>query len=152
MAIFSQSSRWSDVISHHAVRAFISYQEWRFSKSASSIAGKYQDGPAKVSSSQAHSSGCQRELRSECCCRWRDYDPLMKTGFKPEFAAAVETTASTGPMCRPWWAGLSSWLNFKFHEDLVIAAIIPAMLPRPCVGRSCRQEGLRGLERDQFRY
>jgi TRAP transporter 4TM/12TM fusion protein len=59
--------------------------------------------------------------------------PLMKkAGYRPEFAAAVEATASTGGQILPPVMGavafiMAEWLSIRY-VDVVFAAIVPALL------------------------
>lgn len=59
--------------------------------------------------------------------------PMMKrAGFRPEFAGAVEATASSGAQIMPPVMGSAAFLMAGFlgvsYWDIVVAAIIPAML------------------------
>ena len=59
--------------------------------------------------------------------------PMMKkTGYKPEFAGAVEAAASTGGQILPPVMGSGAFLMVAFTEQkyiaIVIAAVIPALL------------------------
>jgi TRAP transporter 4TM/12TM fusion protein len=59
--------------------------------------------------------------------------PLMKkTGYRPEFAAAVEATASTGGQILPPVMGavafiIAEWLSIRYI-DVCFAAVVPALL------------------------
>ncbi len=59
--------------------------------------------------------------------------PLMKkSGFKPQYAAAVEATASTGGQLMPPVMGAVAFVMADFlqlpYRDIVIAALIPSLL------------------------
>jgi TRAP transporter 4TM/12TM fusion protein len=59
--------------------------------------------------------------------------PLMKrTGFKPEFAAAVEATTSAGGQLVPPVMGAAAFIMAEFtnipYRDIVIAAVVPVLL------------------------
>ena len=58
--------------------------------------------------------------------------PLMKkSGFKPEFAGAVETAASSGGQLMPPVMGAAAFIMADYigsYQDVLIAAIIPAIL------------------------
>ncbi|MDH3232798.1 MAG: TRAP transporter fused permease subunit [Alphaproteobacteria bacterium] len=59
--------------------------------------------------------------------------PLMrKSGFNPNFAAAVEATASTGGQLMPPIMGAAAFLMAEFlqvpYTDIVVASILPAIL------------------------
>lgn len=58
--------------------------------------------------------------------------PLMKkSGFKPEFAGAVETAASSGGQLMPPVMGAAAFIMADYigsYQDVLVAAIIPAIL------------------------
>jgi TRAP transporter 4TM/12TM fusion protein len=59
--------------------------------------------------------------------------PLMKkTGFKPEYAGAIEAVASNGGQIAPPVMGATAFIIAEFlevpYQDVVIAAAVPAML------------------------
>ena len=59
--------------------------------------------------------------------------PLMKkTGFKPEYAGAIEAVASNGGQIAPPVMGATAFIIAEFlevpYQDVVIAATVPAML------------------------
>ena len=59
--------------------------------------------------------------------------PLMKrTGFKPEFAAAVEATTSAGGQLVPPVMGAAAFIMAEFtnipYRDIAVAAIVPILL------------------------
>jgi len=65
--------------------------------------------------------------------------PLMKkVGYKPEYAGAIEATASTGGQLMPPIMGASAFLMASFlgvpYVKIMLAAIIPAILYYLCVG------------------
>ncbi|MFC1592985.1 TRAP transporter permease [Candidatus Omnitrophota bacterium] len=74
--------------------------------------------------------------------------PMMKKlGYKPEFAAGVETTASTGGPIMPPIMGLAAFIMAEFlgisYLKVIIAGIIPAALYYLCCFSSVRFESLR---------
>ena len=59
--------------------------------------------------------------------------PLMKkTGFKPEYAGAIEAVASNGGQIAPPVMGATAFIIAEFleipYQDVVIAAAVPALL------------------------
>lgn len=85
--------------------------------------------------------------------------PLMKkTGYKPEFAAAAEASASTGGQIMPPIMGAAAFLMADYigvpYSNIVIRAILPAMLYFAgvfiTVHLEAKKEGLRGLSREEL--
>ncbi|MBQ8894520.1 MAG: TRAP transporter permease [Clostridia bacterium] len=85
--------------------------------------------------------------------------PLMKkTGYKPEFAAAAEASASTGGQIMPPIMGAAAFLmaaNIGVpYSDIVVRAILPAVLYFAgvfiAVHLEAKKEGLRGLSREEL--
>lgn len=59
--------------------------------------------------------------------------PMMKkAGFKPEFAAATEASASTGGQIMPPLMGAAAFIMMEYigvsYSDIMLAALIPALL------------------------
>ena len=85
--------------------------------------------------------------------------PMMKkTGYKPEFAGAVEAAASTGGQIMPPIMGAAAFLMAEYvgvpYSDIIVRAILPAVLYFLgifiCVHLEARKLGLRGIPRDQL--
>ena len=85
--------------------------------------------------------------------------PLMKrTGYKPEFAAAAEASASTGGQIMPPIMGAAAFLMAETigvpYSNIVVRAILPAVLYFAgvfiTVHLEAKKEGLRGLTRDEL--
>jgi TRAP transporter 4TM/12TM fusion protein len=85
--------------------------------------------------------------------------PMMKKlGYKPEFAAAVEATASTGGQIMPPVMGAAAFLMAEFtsipYARIVLAAVLPAALYFFAVFVQVHFEakrlGLRGLSRSEL--
>jgi len=85
--------------------------------------------------------------------------PLMKkTGYKPEFAAAAEASASTGGQIMPPIMGAAAFLMADFvqlpYSQIAVKAILPAVLYFAgifvAVHLEARKEGLRGLTREEL--
>ena len=85
--------------------------------------------------------------------------PLMKkTGYKPEFAAAAEASASTGGQIMPPIMGAAAFLMADYvgvpYSNIVVRAILPAVLYFAgvfiTVHLEAKKEGLRGLTREEL--
>ena len=85
--------------------------------------------------------------------------PLMKkTGYKPEFAAAAEASASTGGQIMPPIMGAAAFLlaeNVNLpYSNIVVRAILPAVLYFAgifiAVHLEAKKEGLRGLTKEEL--
>jgi len=85
--------------------------------------------------------------------------PLMKkTGYKPEFAAAAEASASTGGQIMPPILGAAAFLMADFvgvpYSNIAVRAILPAVLYFAgifvTVHLEAKREGLRGLTREEL--
>jgi len=85
--------------------------------------------------------------------------PLMKkTGYKPEFAAASEASASTGGQIMPPIMGAAAFLMADFvgvpYSNIVVRAILPAVLYFAgifiAVHLEAKKEGLRGLTKEEL--
>ncbi len=85
--------------------------------------------------------------------------PLMKkTGYKPEFAAAAEASASTGGQIMPPIMGAAAFLMADFvqlpYSTIAVKAILPAVLYFAgifiAVHLEAKKEGLRGLTKEEL--
>ncbi len=85
--------------------------------------------------------------------------PMMKKlGYKPEFAAAVEATASTGGQIMPPIMGAAAFLMAEFtnipYGRIALAAVIPALLYFFAVFTQVHFEakklGLKGMKRSEI--
>lgn len=85
--------------------------------------------------------------------------PLMKkNGYKPEFAAAAEASASTGGQIMPPIMGAAAFLmaaNLGIpYSNIVVRAILPAVLYFAgifiAVHLEAKKEGLRGLSKEEL--
>ena len=85
--------------------------------------------------------------------------PLMKkTGYKPEFAAAAEASASTGGQIMPPIMGAAAFLMADYvqvpYSDIVVRAILPAVLYFAgifiAVHLEAKKLGLRGLSKEDL--
>ncbi len=101
---------------------------------ANSVAGRASGGPAKVA---VFSSALMGTISGSSVANTVGTGsftiPMMKKlGYKPEFAAAVEATASTGGQLMPPIMGAAAFLMAEFtgisYGKIIIAAAIPAIL------------------------
>lgn len=85
--------------------------------------------------------------------------PLMKkTGYKPEFAAAAEASASTGGQIMPPIMGAAAFLMADYvqvpYSEIVVKAILPAVLYFAgifiAVHLEAKKLGLRGLTKEEL--
>ncbi len=105
-----------------------------FVELANSVVGSASGGPAKVAviasalEGMASGSSVANTVGSGSVTI-----PMMKkTGYKPEFAAAVEAAASTGGQIMPPIMGAAAFLMADFvgvpYSNIVVRAILPAVL------------------------
>ncbi len=105
-----------------------------FIELSNAAVGKYSGGPAKVAviasalEGMASGSSVANTVGSGSITI-----PMMKkTGYKPEFAAAVEAAASTGGQIMPPIMGAAAFLMAEFvnesYGSIAIRAILPAVL------------------------
>jgi TRAP transporter 4TM/12TM fusion protein len=132
-----------------------------FADLASSAAGRYRGGPAKVSvfSSSLFGTISGSSVANVAVDGGITIPLMVKTGFKPAFAAAVEATASTGGQIMPPVMGAGAFIMAELlgipYIDVILAATIPAILYY--VGLYCMvdlyavREHLMGLPKEQLR-
>lgn len=127
---------------------------------AFALMGRYRGGPAKVA---VVASGLFGTLSGSAVANAVTVGmitiPMMKkTGYKPEFAAAVEGTASTGGCVMPPVMGATAFMMAEFlgisYADVCIAAAVPAVLYYLCLFMQVDLEagklGLQGLPAAQL--
>lgn len=127
---------------------------------ANSISGSAPGGPAKVA---VISSACMGTLSGSSVANVVGTGsftiPMMKRlGYKPEFAGAVEATASTGGQLMPPVMGAAAFLMAEItntpYSNVIAAACIPAILYYLGVFAGVHFEakklGLVGLPKDQL--
>lgn len=131
-----------------------------FAHLASSLAGRYRGGPAKVSvfSSSLFGTISGSSVANVAVDGGITIPLMVKTGFRPAFAAAVEATASTGGQIMPPVMGAGAFIMAELlgipYAEVIIAAAIPAILYY--LGLYCMvdlyavREGLHGLPREQL--
>ena len=96
--------------------------------------GKYRGGPAKVS---VVASGLFGTISGSVVANvmvdgWFTIPLMVKTGYKPHVAAAIEAAASTGGQIMPPVMGITAFLIAEFlaipYRTVALAAAIPACL------------------------
>ena len=131
-----------------------------FIKIANALVGGFSGGPAKVAvvasalEGMVSGSSVANTVGSGAVTI-----PLMKrTGYKPEFAAAAEASASTGGQIMPPIMGAAAFLMAETvgvpYSGIVVKAILPALLYFAgvfiTVHLEAKKEGLRGLTREEL--
>lgn len=131
-----------------------------FIKIANSVVGGFSGGPAKVAvvasalEGMVSGSSVANTVGSGSVTI-----PLMKkTGYKPEFAAAAEASASTGGQIMPPIMGAAAFLMADYvgvpYSNIVVRAILPAVLYFMgifiAVHLEAKKEGLRGLSKEEL--
>ena len=127
---------------------------------SNSIVGGFSGGPAKVAvvvsamEGMVSGSSVANTVGSGSITI-----PLMKkTGYKPEFAAAAEASASTGGQIMPPIMGAAAFLMADYinvpYSKIVVVAILPAVLYFAgifiAVHLEAKKEGLRGLSKAEL--
>ncbi len=131
-----------------------------FIKISNSVVGGFSGGPAKVAvvasalEGMVSGSSVANTVGSGSVTI-----PLMKrTGYKPEFAAAAEASASTGGQIMPPIMGAAAFLMADYlgqpYSNIAIRAILPAVLYFAgifiAVHLEAKKEGLRGLTKEEL--
>jgi TRAP-type uncharacterized transport system fused permease subunit len=83
---------------------------------------------------------------------------MKKTGYKGEFAAAAEASASTGGQIMPPIMGAAAFLMADYvgvpYSNIVVRAILPAVLYFAgvfiAVHLEAKKEGLKGLSKEEL--
>ena len=127
---------------------------------ANAAVGRFSGGPAKVAvvasalEGMVSGSSVANTVGSGAVTI-----PLMKkTGYKPEFAAAAEASASTGGQIMPPIMGAAAFLMAETigvpYSNIVVRAILPAVLyflgVFVTVHLEAKKEGLRGLSKEEL--
>ncbi|MBN1519941.1 MAG: TRAP transporter permease [Spirochaetales bacterium] len=127
---------------------------------ANSVAGRAAGGPAKVA---VLSSGLMGTVSGSSVANVVGTGsftiPMMKRlGYRPEFAGAVEATASTGGQLMPPIMGAAAFLMSEMtsipYVRIIGAAVMPALLYYfgvwAGVHFEAKKTGLRGLRKDEL--
>ena len=127
---------------------------------ANALVGRFSGGPAKVAvvasalEGMVSGSSVANTVGSGAVTI-----PLMKrTGYKPEFAAAAEASASTGGQIMPPIMGAAAFLMSETvgvpYSNIVVKAILPAVLYFAgvfiTVHLEAKKEGLKGLTKEEL--
>ena len=131
-----------------------------FIELGNAIAGKQRGGPAKVAVITSAMMGTVSGSSVANTVGTGSFTiPMMKRlGYRPEFAAAVEASASTGGQLMPPVMGAAAFLMAESvgvpYTTVVKAAIIPALLYFAGIyivtDLEAKKRGLKGLDRDKL--
>ena len=131
-----------------------------FIQISNAVVGRFSGGPAKVAvvasalEGMVSGSSVANTVGSGSVTI-----PLMKkTGYKPEFAAAAEASASTGGQIMPPIMGAAAFLMADYvqtpYSQIALKAILPAVLYFAgifiAVHLEAKKMGLRGLTKDEL--
>jgi TRAP transporter 4TM/12TM fusion protein len=127
---------------------------------ASSVAGRYAGGPAKVSVFGSAMFGMLSgsSVANAVTVGSLTIPAMIRVGYKREFAAAVEAAASTGGQITPPVLGAAAFLMIEFlnlpYQTIIAAAAIPAFMHFfgvfMQVHFEAKRYGLRGLSEEEM--
>lgn len=127
---------------------------------ASSIAGRYAGGPAKVSVFGSAMFGMLSgsSVANAVTVGSLTIPAMIRVGYKREFAGAVEAASSTGGQITPPVLGAAAFLMIEFlsvpYQTIIAAAAIPAFMHFfgvfMQVHFEARRFGLRGLTEEEM--
>jgi TRAP transporter 4TM/12TM fusion protein len=127
---------------------------------ASSIAGRYAGGPAKVSvfGSALFGMLSGSSVANAVTVGSLTIPAMIRVGYKREFAAAVEAASSTGGQITPPVLGAAAFLMIEFlalpYQTIIAAATIPAAMHFfgvfMQVHFEAKRYGLRGLTAEEM--
>lgn len=127
---------------------------------ANAVAGRFSGGPAKVAViSSALTGMVSGSSVGNTVTTGSVTIPMMKeTGYDPEFAGAVEASASTGGQIMPPIMGAAAFLMADFigvpYSDIIARAILPAVLYFAGIFISVHLEAkrlnLKGIDEDKL--
>ena len=122
---------------------------------ASSVAGRYAGGPAKVSVFGSAMFGMLSgsSVANAVTVGSLTIPAMIRVGYKREFAGAVEAAASTGGQITPPVLGAAAFLMIEFlnvpYQTIIAAAVVPAFMHFfgvfMQVHFEAKRHGLRGL-------
>ncbi len=101
---------------------------------ASSVAGRYAGGPAKVSVFGSAMFGMLSgsSVANAVTVGSLTIPAMIRVGYKREFAGAVEAASSTGGQITPPVLGAAAFLMIEFlnvpYQTIIVAAIVPAFM------------------------
>jgi len=127
---------------------------------ASTIAGRYAGGPAKVSVFGSAMFGMLSgsSVANAVTVGSLTIPAMIRVGYRREFAAAVEAASSTGGQITPPVLGAAAFLMIEFlavpYQTIIIAAVVPAFMHFFGVFMQVHLEakrfGLRGLTEEEM--
>ena len=127
---------------------------------SNALVGRFSGGPAKVAVIASAFEGMVSDSSvANTVGSGAVTIPLMKrTGYKPEFAAAAEASASTGGQIMPPIMGAAAFLMAETvgvpYSNIVVRAILPAVLYFAgvfiTVHLEAKKEGLKGLSKEEL--
>ena len=131
-----------------------------FIQISNAVVGRFSGGPAKVAVvASAFEGMVSGSSVANTVGSGSVTIPLMKkTGYKPEFAAAAEASASTGGQIMPPILGAAAFLMADYvqipYAQIALKAILPAVLYFTgvfiTVHLEAKKMGLRGLTKDEL--
>src|SRR3954464_2110093 len=124
------------------------------------VAGRYAGGPAKVAifGSALFGMISGSSVANTVTVGSLTIPAMIRLGYKKHFAAAVESTASTGGQITPPIMGAAAFLMIEFlglpYSTIILAAIVPAFMHffgvLMQVHFEAKRTGLRGLRPDEM--
>lgn len=130
-----------------------------FMNFANALMGRSRGGPGKVAvvSSSLFGTISGSAVANVMVDGWLTIPMMKRTGFKPESAAAIEATASTGGQIMPPVMGAAAFVMAEFvgkpYSQIALHALIPAVLYYVALFAAIHFEalktGLRGLSREE---
>jgi len=130
-----------------------------FMNFANALMGRSRGGPGKVAvvSSSLFGTISGSAVANVMVDGWLTIPMMKRTGFKPESAAAIEATASTGGQIMPPVMGAAAFVMAEFvgkpYSQIALHAAIPAVLYYVAFFAAIHFEalktGLRGLSREE---
>jgi len=127
---------------------------------ASSVAGRYAGGPAKVSVFGSAMFGMLSgsSVANAVTVGSLTIPAMIRVGYRREFAGAVEAAASTGGQITPPVLGAAAFLMVEFlnvsYQTIIAAAIVPAFMHFfgvfMQVHFEAKRHGLRGLTEEEM--
>ncbi|MEN9996892.1 MAG: Sialic acid transporter permease protein SiaT [Pseudomonadota bacterium] len=127
---------------------------------ASSIAGRYAGGPAKVSvfGSALFGMLSGSSVANAVTVGSLTIPAMIRVGYKKHFAAAVEAASSTGGQITPPVLGAAAFLMIEFlnvpYQTIIAASVVPAFMHFfgvfMQVHFEAKRYGLRGLTQEEM--
>ena len=127
---------------------------------ASCVAGRYSGGPAKVSifGSALFGMISGSSIANTVTVGSLTIPAMVRLGYPRHFAAAVESTSSTGGQITPPIMGAAAFLMVEFlgisYQSVILAAVVPAMMHFfgvfMQVHFEAKRTGMRGLSAEEL--